>query len=131
MSYDIIDGGTSEEEYEFFTIGNLIDLALDNPDKVLQFIGTCYSPDALHSWRGDYSMPAIDYTTEPKTGSEISKVLLQGLDRVHIGWKGGDYRYTRNDQFYVAHRGCADEYKIIGCEIDGDLVVLLTKLDPY
>lgn len=133
MQYDIIGNGVYDDKSkpEFFTIGNLIELCLEHLDKTFRFVGTEYTVGYLHSWRGSYDLPAISYLEGECTGKEISECLLQSLTETHYGWKGGEYKYTRNDDFYVSEKGSAHEYKVCGYEVKGNEVILLTKLDPY
>lgn len=132
MQYDIIGGAImDEEDIKFFTIGNLIELCLEHLDKTFRFIGTDYTVGHLHSWRGAYYLPAIGYLEGRYTGREISQRLLRELTETHCGWKGGDYTYTSNNDFYVSLMGYALEYKVCGYKVYEGEVVLLTKLDPY
>ena len=131
MKYDIIGAGTYEERPKFFTIGNLIDLCLEHPEKTFRFLETDFTVGYLHSWRGSYDLPAISYEEGADTGAEIAQSLLQSLTQTHHGWKGGEYKYNRNEEFYVSENGRCSEYKICGYKIEGNEVVLLTKLDPY
>lgn len=134
MMYDIID---SPHRYEgtvnFFTIGNLIELALNHPEKNFRFVGTKLTVGDLHSWRGSYNLAAISYEDGTKTGRQIATELLDAIKEVHYGWKGGEYYYDRSDQFYIAKPGSSTEHKVVGWEWDesSDEIVLLTKLDPY
>lgn len=134
MQYDIIDNGGRfghKEQPKFFTIGNLIELCLNHSDKTFRFVGTDYTVGYLHSWRGSYDIPAVSFETGEDTGKEIAQCLSGSLTETHYGWKGGEFKYTRNDEFYVSERGYAHEYKVCGFEVDGNEVILLTKLDPY
>lgn len=132
MQYDIIGGDTVEmDEIKFFTIGNLIELCLEHLDKTFRFVGTDYTVGYLHSWRGSYDLPAISYELGANTGNQIAECLLQSLTMHHCGWKSGEYKYTRNDEFYVAEKGRSDEYKVCGYEVNENEITLLTKLDPY
>ena len=133
MQYDIITGGTYEERPKFFTIGNLIELCLDHPEKTFRFLETDFTVGYLHSWRGSYDLPAISYEEGADTGAEIAQCLLHSLTQTHHGWKGGEYEYNRGEEFYVSKLGCPEEYKVCGYEIDESIkeVLLLTKADPY
>ena len=133
MKYDIINAGETEDDEtpEFFTIGNLIELCLEHPEKNFRFLGTDYTVGSLMSWRGSYNLPAIDYDLVPSGGKEIAEDLLDSLKMEHYGWKGGEYKYARSDQFYISERGRCEEYKVCGYRIQDGEVVLLTKLDPY
>ena len=132
MQYDIIGGGSVDaDNVKFFTIGNLIELCLEHLDKTFRLIGTDYTVGDLHSWRGVYSLPAISYGDGDKTGEQIAHSLIASLKVPHCGWKGGDYTYTRNNEFYVSEVGRAEDYKVCGYKAYEGEVVLLTKLDPY
>lgn len=134
MQYDIIADGRSyddEKQPKFFTIGNLIELCLEHKNKTFRFVETDYTVGFLHSWRGSYDLPAISYADGADTGNDIAECLLQSLKKFHHGWKGGEYKYTCNDEFYVSERGRSYEYKVCGYEVKEGEVVLLTKIDPY
>lgn len=133
MDYDIIGGETQYEDIgkQVFTVGDLINLAQINPLRVFKFLGTDYTVGYLHSWRGVYALPAISYEHGEKVGIEIATQLEFALNESHSGWKGGEYRYTRDDEFYVSREGDNSEYKVVGYEREGDTIVLLTKLIPW
>lgn len=134
MQYDIVGSSVSYEKLpDFMTIGNLIELCLDNPEKTFRFVGTEYTVGYLHSWRGSYDLPAISYEEGSDKGEDIARGLLHALTCTHYGWKGGEYKYTRTEEFYVSKEGCSEEYKVCGFEIDESIgeVLLLTKRDPY
>lgn len=132
--WDIIDdsSGYDEEDYKFFTIGDLIKVCEANPSLPVYFVGTGASPGELGSWRGSYALPAIEPVYNANyTGREVADNLKQGLKETHYGYKGGEYKYYEYDQFYVAERGYASEFKVVKVEsIDGKLI-LFTKIDPY
>ena len=132
MGWDVVGHYYQTEDiYSFFTIQDLIDLGNKYPDHVFKFVETNYSPQRLMSWRGCYSLPAIEYGTELKTGKQIAKFLVEQLNETHYGYKGGEYTYNPNQEFYVASYGCNEETKIISHEVFNNEVVLLTKNDPY
>ncbi len=133
MNYDTIDGNYRSEDWyiNFFTIGNLIGICRQHPDKVVHFLGTNRSPGELHSWRGSYDLPAISTSWEDKTGEIIAEELTAALKEVHWGWKGGQYHYNQDDEFYIAESGNSSEYKVVKAELEDDILVLYTKLDPY
>lgn len=128
--YDLV-GGDVYQEYDFMTIGELIDLCDKNPDKNFKFVGTDVGPQELSSWRGVYSLPAIEYDENLKNGSELSAQLTEDLGKEHYGYKGGEFTYYEYDEFYVANYGSSEEIKVFGVQIESDEVILLTKRDPY
>lgn len=133
MKYDVIGGDEIDEStpVDFYTIGNLIELCEKFPNIPFVFVGTEYGVGELGSWRGSYDLPAITYESGNKIGSQIAQELTESLKEQHYGYKGGEYRYYRNDEFYVSAYGCCSEYKVVGYQVEDGVVVLLTKLDPY
>lgn len=131
--YDIINGGTSYQSLSYFTLGELIDLLNDHPNRYVKFLETDLTIGKLCSWRGSYDIPAIthEYSYEGKFASVIAIELEESLKRVHHGWKGGEYQYSKDDEFYVATQGTSQEYKIVKAEIEDEVLVLYTKIDPY
>lgn len=132
--YDYIDGssGDDENEYSFYTIGELISVCGFYPNAEVRFVGVDATVGNLGSWRGSYDLPAISpLYGEVKTGKQVAEQLIKELEETHCGWKGGDYKYHHAEEFYVAERGCSSEYKVIGYEINNQELILLTKIDPY
>ncbi len=131
MDYDIIGGDTKSEKMHFYRIFDLIELAEIYKGHNFRFLETNYSPKEIISWRGSYDVPAIDYCTDKISGKELAKVLKKGLSSVHTGYKGGDYRYSNDEEFYVAQRGRSEEYKVVGYENRDNEIILLTRIDKY
>lgn len=133
MNYDCIDGSTicEEEEIEFFSIQKLIDLANNFKECEFYFVGTNYSVGSLCSWRGSYDTPAITPVLEVKKGKQIAKELEEALKKTHHGYKGGQYKYMGEYEFYVADWGSSREHKVVDYSVEKGKVTLLTKLDPY
>ena len=129
--YDIIGGDTKNEKIRFYTIGCLIELAEIFKNHNFRFLDTCYCPREITSWRGSYSTPAIDYVRGEVSGKELAKTLKKGLSSVHTGYKGGDYRYTDDEEFYVAQHGRSEEYKVVGYENKYNEIILLTRIDTF
>lgn len=131
--YDIINGGKSYQSLDYFTIGALIALLNYHKNKHVKFLETDLTIGKLCSWRGSYDIPCItyEYSYEGKLASVIAAQLEESLERVHHGWKGGEYRYSRDDEFYVAERGTSQEYKVVKAEIEEGVLVLYTKIAPY
>ena len=133
MGWDYIDGN-NDYEFEvdkFFSIGELIDVCNQNPDCVVYFVGTQMAPGKLGSWRGSYDIPAIEPIYEDRTGKQVARQLEEDLKKTHYGYKGGEYKYCADSEFYISPYGSAREYKVAKAEVvDGELI-LYTKLDPY
>lgn len=133
MRYDIIDNNSEDfyETPEFFTIGQLIDVCKKHPENIVCFLSTELSPGELCSWRGSYDLPAITTSRYAKKGSVIAEELTAALKEKHHGWKGGEYYYNEDQEFYIADSGSSAEYKVVKAELEEDILVLYTKLDPY
>tara|TARA_R110002049_G_scaffold285269_1_gene466107 strand:+ start:1121 stop:1516 length:396 start_codon:yes stop_codon:yes gene_type:complete len=131
MRYDIIGGDTKSEKVHFYRIFDLIELAENYKKHNFRFLETDYSPKGIISWRGSYDTPAIDYCTDKISGKELAKVLKKGLSIAHTGYKGGDYRYGDDEEFYVASYGRSEEHKVVGYENKDNEIILLTRIDPY
>ena len=134
MNYDYINGEKSEnyEEVNFYTIGELISVCGFHASHKVIFANTQATVGHLGSWRGAYHLPAIEPSYgETKTGKMVAKQLQQELKDTHYGYKGGEYHYNVNDEFYIAAYGCSSEYKVVGYQVADDELILLTKIDPY
>ncbi len=139
MNYDIIYGETLEEDenFTFMTIQDLINFCYLNGDKKILFVGTDYSVGDLGSWLGNYSFPAIEPSLECHFGSEIAKRLEKQLEEIHYAYKDGEYKYKKNEEFYVAKYGYSSEYKVLKehsfyqMNEFQDTAILYTKIDPY
>lgn len=131
--YDIINGGTSYESTDCLTLGELIALLNDHPNRHVKFLETDLTIGKLCSWRGSYDIPSVthEYSYEGKLASVIAAELEEALTQVHHGWKGGEYRYSKDDEFYVAERGTSQEYKIVKAEIEDEVLVLYTMISHY
>lgn len=131
MDYDIIGGDSQNEKIHFYRIFDLIELAENYKKHNFRFLETDYSPKEIISWRGSYDIPAIEYCDEKINGKQLAKVLKKGLSSVHHGYKGGDYRYTDDEEFYVARYGRSDEYKVVGYENRDNEIILLTRIGAF
>ncbi len=132
MQYDTLNFDSYEDPYNFFTIKDLIGLAKQYPDHKFKFLDTDYTVGDLGSWRGSYDLPAIEPELGTyKTGQEIAKALTDQLIWTHCGWKGGEYKYCEDMEFYVAQQGTSREFKVVGFKEEDDFIILLTKIDKY
>lgn len=131
--YDIINGDTSFQPESYFTLGELIDLLSDHPNRYVKFLETDLTVGHLCSWRGSYDIPSVTYehSSKGKLANTICAELAYALTQAHHGWKGGEYRYTRDEEFYVSEKGTSQEYKIVKAEIEDEVLILYTKIAPY
>jgi len=129
--YDIINGCVEDSYERSFTIGDLLrELENSNANSV-RFIGTDYTVGALHSWRGSYNIPALEYEKGYKSPQQLAEEIRTGLRETHYGWKGGEYSYTEDDTFYVAQRGSSSEYQVVDVKTEQGILYLCTKIVPY
>lgn len=135
MKYDCIDGSNYgyDDEPKWFTLGDLISLCKSFPKHKFFFAGTLCSPGQLQSWRGSYDIPSVSFVEEEegKTGKQIAKELEVSLKKIHHGYKGGEYKYHEENEFYISQYGRCEEFKIFHYETTNNEVILYTKLDPY
>jgi hypothetical protein len=131
MGYDLITGGTDDYSTEdFFTIGKLIEVLKQNSQYPVRFLGSDFTINSLGSWRGSYDIPAISYfyVEGGRLAGAIAAQLESDLGEVHHGWKGGEYKYHRDEEFFVAQSGCSSEHKVVKFQIEDGELILYTKL---
>lgn len=134
MIYDVLGGDEYNdcERTQFFTIGDLIQACIDNPNLPVRFLETQYTVGELGSWRGSYDIPAITYDScTDKLGYQVATELKVSLKEKHCGYKGGEYIYHAEEEFYVSRYGYCEEYKVVKAVVEGGFLVLYTKKDPY
>ena len=134
MIYDVLSGETYNdgERTSFFTIGDLIQACIDNPNVPVRFLETQYTVGELISWRGSYDIPCITYDSgKDKLGYEVASELEAALKEKHYGYKGGEYIYYDNDEFYVSRYAYSEEFKVVKAVVEDGFLVLYTKKAPY
>ena len=114
-----------------YTLGRLMELCNEFPDSYFTFIETECTVGDLHSWRGNYEIPALTYEHGRKIGSIIYAEISEALKEAHFGWKGGEYKFSEEQEFYLSHRGMNEEYVVVGYSVVDDDVILLTAISPY
>lgn len=130
MQYDLIGGYAYHGgNYSRWSLRDLIDVLEIHKEMQVKFLGTDYTITDLYSWRGSYSVPAIEYGNSDKTAGEIAKMLRERLKETHYGYKGGEYFYHISDIFYiVGDPSYSSEYTVIDFEIVGGTIILKTKI---
>lgn len=122
----------STYQEDFYTFNNLLALCHQYPDYRFKFIDTDYSVDTIISWRGSYCLPAILASDNVKTGSEIADMIYREIEEVHYGYKGGEYYYSLDDEFYVVTcTSISSEHAVNGFKVEGDTVWLITNINSY
>jgi hypothetical protein len=104
--------------------------SIDQP-VVLDFCGAY--PTAVGSWRGAYSKPAIGWNfpqlrlpgERPPTVGEVVAELEEATDgRIYFGWKGGEYKFTRDQWLWVDNPGECTYTEITGVSV-GEVQVII------
>ncbi len=132
MSYDILTGfSTDKGENNPLTLGELMTDLANAGDLPVVFLDTQYTIGSLGSWRGSYDIPALTYDLGAKTGKQLFEQLSEELKETHYGYKGGEYKYSTKDTFYVSEYGCAQEFMVVKTEQEDGCLVLYTKIIPY
>lgn len=129
--WDIINGGVEESYQRSFTIGDLLTELDNSNENSVRFIGTDYTVGCLHSWRGSYDIPALEYETGYKSPQQVAEEIRKALEETHCGYKGGDYKYTEHNTFYVAQQGRSSEYQVVDVKTEQGILYLCTKIVPY
>lgn len=132
MTYDTVGGDYEKIEYKKpYTIGDLLQELDNSPANSVRLLGTNYTLGTLMSWRGAYDHPAFDYLVEHKSPSQLASEIRYSLQQEHTGYKGGEYWYYPEDEFYVSAYGQASEYKIVDVKTEQSILYLCTKIVPY
>lgn len=124
-------GNARYESADFMTLNELKDLASEYPNHKFKLAGTNLGILRVHSWRGSYYLPAISPIHAEVKGSDLLKELKETINEIQYGYKGGEYLMHGDDEFYVAHIGNADEYKVFHHEILNNEVILYLDIDEY
>jgi hypothetical protein len=120
------------------TIGELID-ALRKCEKntpVFFDFPSYRQPDGIISYRGYYDQPAISFVAghwddEDKKAHAFADQLERELKETHCGYKGGDYKYTRDDTPFVANYGETSGVIVAGVLDEGYRATIITKHTQY
>lgn len=126
--------GEKQEILTFYTFQDIIDLAEKYPDHNFRFEETDYSPTNIASWRGDYSLPSIEYAEKSIIGKELAAMIKSDIKNTHDGYKGGEYTYDLSDEPYISAYSRVEEHKIVGYRVSshfGDEILLITEYDRY
>jgi hypothetical protein len=98
------------------TLGALIDLlAAREQDQTVRFDFGYIAPTGVSSYRGYYDHLAIEYADERDVKvADFLAQLREAVGSVYIGWKGGDFRMTRNTPLWVANPGNSGGTCVLG-----------------
>lgn len=98
------------------TLGELIDLlAAREQDQAVRFDFGYIAPTGVSSYRGYYDHLAIEYADERQVKvAEFLAQLREAVGAVYEGYKGGDFRMTRNTPLWVANYGNSGGTCVLG-----------------
>jgi hypothetical protein len=94
------------------TIGGLIDILASVPEDAVVTYAPLHGlvPTYVDSWRGIYAEPALGWKLvgwdEPEvTAGALLATLRGALEDEFTGYKGGTYRYQRQDTLHIDNYG--------------------------
>lgn len=131
QGYDSLNGNSIKGYPSAMTLGEFMTDCANAGNAIVRFIDTDFSVGDLCSWRGSYDIPSITYDYEDKTGTQVFEQLQAQLKETHWGYKGGEFSYSTEDKFYVSEYGRAEEFMVIGTELEDGYLFVITKIIPY
>jgi hypothetical protein len=118
------------------TIGELrLFLSRMEPTAKVRYDFVYMFPHLCHSWRGDYSQPAIGFRDissgcEQTTVQYVRDCLKSLTEDEFTGWKGGEYRYDDDAILHVANASESANTVIVNVTINYGEVILHTAFLP-
>lgn len=122
-----------DEEYGYMTLGDVVNICTMYPEFTVEF-SDGRGVGRLMSWRGSYKIPSLEFSDEISTGREVAQNLIEDLEKTHYGYKGGEYRYYRSDEFYVSSYGSwSNQEKVSEFQVSeqDQKIVLFLELVEY
>lgn len=82
-----------------------------------------------HSYRGYYDEIAFESASPgvTVTAGELVQAVENAIDRVFIGWKGGDYRMDVDTPVWISSEGMVSGRQLMGVEFEDGIMVLLEE----
>lgn len=98
------------------SLGALIDALAECKQDADVYFDFCYlAPDGVRSYRGYYDHLAIGYREEGNVRvSELLGELRAAEGKIFTGYKGGDYRMSRETPMWAANYGRSGSTAIVG-----------------
>lgn len=117
------------------TIGELLEKLYAVQDREAEVIYDFCNlmPTKVESWRAVYAEPALGWKPRSYKYNNVTVAMLieeleKGIDgRVYFGWKGGEYRYTKDSLLHVDNSGEWSDTALTGLIDCGYQVILTTK----
>lgn len=121
-----------DEEYGYMTLGDVVNICTMYPEFTVEFSDGRGVGRLM--WRGSYDIPSLEFSDKISTAREVAQNLIEDLERVHYGYKGGEYRYNRGDEFYVSSYGAwSNQEKVSEFQVSEpeQKIVLVLKFEEY
>ena len=120
--------------YDTVALGTLIDaLSKLKAGAEVRFDFVYFAPAGLGSYRGYYDHLALGYGTNKMTVATLLEELRGALapGKTYGGWKGGDYRMTRDTPVWVDNPGESSGTAIVGLrqKYEGLFVLVTRQVD--
>ena len=118
-------------------LGYLIDRLQRSPqDNVVRISGLrLANPSRVTSYRGYYEdlaiVPAPDNVPSPKPVRGVIALLESAIGREFTGWKGGEFRMTRDSRVWIAESGEASGLRIYAVEDIRNSIETFTSIIPF
>ena len=114
------------------TLGAIMDgLKKAEPGLPVYFDWCRLNPGRFCSYRGYYEDLALGFEDSRYKSVTVGE-LLQACEEIEgkilEGWKGGDYKMTRETPVWVANSGQSTGWAIVGVDVDEYRVILKTQL---
>ncbi len=113
------------------TLGKLITkLKSRDGDAVVCFDFCSLTPTSFRSYRGYYEQLALGYSLHEgavMTASQLRESAIACLNSTFTGYKGGEYKMTRDTKLWADNIGRASGTAITGIIDEGWRIILKTK----
>lgn len=115
-----------------YTINKVLECLREaNLDATVTFsFGNC-KPTKVDSWRGIYSEPALGFSSDIYDPNVTAESLISELEKsisgeTYHGYKGGEFKFSGNDQLHIDSYGEYSETEIDKIEVHDGYVVIHT-----
>lgn len=109
------------------SLGELADTVRNAPKGTVVVTDTGTGISTPHSYRGYYEEASIAPTSGVTLSEDFAAELDAFIDTTAEGWKGGDFYMDSSTPVWVSFEGSASGIALMGIEMDGDVMVLMTE----
>jgi len=115
---------------DMITLGALKDWLEKIPKDALIIFNDGNSPGIFDSYRGYYDQIAVNRSTAVPDADIFYEQVVNAIGSTHTGWKGGEYKMTKETPIWVSKTGEASGVGIVGMEHNGtDAVLIVRKVE--